>query len=329
MRACTSAEQKLRRSRHGFTLVELLVVMAIIALLASLLFPAIQQVREGGRRTACLSNLHNLAVASHNYHATFRTLPSGWIDPPPPPTPGAQPPYCNIQLQVTQPMQLPTTNNQKVNLSDYSIAQGWGWHALMLPQMEESNLTPDYLQPKVLPMGVTPAPNSIDNWTKMQQVIEIYTCPSAANPSARPNGLGYTNYRGNIGYWPLTQPTPLDNGVFFMNSHVDLDRDMTDGTSHTLMFGETIFGFWGDALSCCARMRDDYATPNYFDQFWSTQDSCGTNQYFFGFGSYHGGDLINVVFGDAHEASIPKVTDRVVLQAIATRNGGEPQRLQQ
>ena len=317
-----------RRVRGGFTLVELLVVMAIIALLASLLFPAIQQVREGGRRTACLSNLHNLAIASHNYHATFRTLPSGWIDPPPPPTPGAQPPYCNIQLQVPQPLQFPTVNNQRISLTDYSVSQGWGWHALMLPQIEETNLAPDYLQPKIL-MGGNPVPGQIDNWTKMQQPIEIYVCPSAANPSGRPNALGYTNYRGNIGYWPQTQATPLDNGVFFINSKVDLDRDITDGTSHTIMFGESIFGFWGDALSCCARMRDDYATPHYFDQFWSSQDSCGTNMYFFGFGSYHGGDLINFVFADAHETSVPKITDRIVLQALATRNGGEPQRLNQ
>jgi prepilin-type N-terminal cleavage/methylation domain-containing protein len=321
-------EAGFRQPRSGFTLIELLVVMAIIALLASLLFPAIQQVREGGRRTQCLSNLHNIAIAQHNYHATFRTLPSGWISDvgnmsgTTPPTPPA--PLCNVQLQVTQPIQLPIANRQRLSLTDYSVSQEWGWHALLLEQIEERNLAPDFLQPKLPAMGMTPAGGN--NWSKLQQSIEIYTCPSAALPSARPSALGYTNYRGNMGYWPMNQ-TALDNGTFFMNSHIDLDRDITDGTSHTMMLGESLFGFWGDALSCCSRMRDDYATPNYFDQFWQSQDSCGTNTYFFGFGSFHGGDLINVVFADAHESSIPKNTDRIVLQAIATRNGGEPQRL--
>lgn len=311
-------------SRGGFTLIELLVVMAIIALLASLLLPAVQQVRESGRRTQCLSNLHNIAIASHNYHATFRTLPSGWISDVGPPGGPPPAPLCNVQLQVTQPIQLQIANNQRLSLTDYSVSQEWGWHSLLLDQIEESNLIPDFNTPKLPAMGAAPAPGT-SNWAKTQTVIEVYTCPSATLPAARPSSLGYTNYRGNMGYWPLNQAA-LDNGVFFQNSHVDLDRDMTDGTMHTLMFGETLFGFWGDALSCCARMRDDYATPNYFDQFWQATDSCGTNQYFFGFGSMHG-PLVNMVFGDAHEASVAKNIDRLVLQALATRNGGEPQRL--
>ena len=311
--------------RSGFTLIELLVVMAIIALLASLLFPAIQRVREGGRRTACLSQLHNLAIAAHNYHAVYKTIPSGWITDNNPP--------CNIQLQVPQPIQVKITNNQTVNLTDYSISQEWGWHAMLLPQIEESNLLPDWNVAKLsqaMPQGGgnPGAPAATQNWQRIQFPIEIYVCPSAVMPNSRPNGLGYTTYRGNYGYWPVTQQTPLDNGTFYANSRVDLDRDIQDGTSHTIMFGESLLGFWGDANSCCARFRDDFATPNYFDQYWNRQDACGTNVHFFGWGSYHG-EVANFVFADGHEASIPKNTDRIVLQAIATRNGGEPQRLNQ
>ncbi len=51
------------RRFSGFTLIELLTVIGIIAVLAAILFPVFSQARENGRRTACLSNLHQLGLA--------------------------------------------------------------------------------------------------------------------------------------------------------------------------------------------------------------------------------------------------------------------------
>ena len=56
--------------RHGFTLVELLVVITIIAILMALLLPAVQTARENASDTQCKANLHNLGIAYHRYAAT-------------------------------------------------------------------------------------------------------------------------------------------------------------------------------------------------------------------------------------------------------------------
>ena len=69
-----------RARRSGFTLIELLVVIAVIAILAALIFPVFSKARESGRRTVCLSNLHQLNLAITQYTQDYDELLPGATD---------------------------------------------------------------------------------------------------------------------------------------------------------------------------------------------------------------------------------------------------------
>ena len=98
----------MKTSRRGMTLVEVLVVIAIIGLLIGLILPAVQMAREAGRRASCLNNLKQIGLALHLYVDRNGVFPPG---------------YISTVLK---------------NLDDGG--PGWAWAAMLLPDVEQGPL---------------------------------------------------------------------------------------------------------------------------------------------------------------------------------------------
>ena len=159
--------ERSQKLRGGFTLVELLVVISIIGILVGLLLPAVQYAREAARRMKCSNNLHNIGIALHGYHESFKRFPPSAIWGAPRPG-GALPqlPYHHTWLKAILPYLEERALYNKTN----SRLPAWGQTVL------------------------------VDHKTK------IYLCPSDGefDNSSLTHGIAITNYVGSEGYhwWP-------------------------------------------------------------------------------------------------------------------------------
>ncbi len=196
-----------RRRSAGFTLVELLVVIAIIGVLIGLLLPAIQAARQAARRVSCGNNLRQIGIGLHGYHGVHGAFPAGCLE-------------FRLRPDDTSKRQL-------------------AWSAYLLPYIEQEPLFEqiDFDQPF----------DSEVNAEAAEKVVSTYLCPSVSRNSKLVDGRGACDYGGiageRIGYpdRPAYPPRPNDpfngKGTMFYGRAVEI-REIGDGTSTTLIVSE-------------------------------------------------------------------------------------------
>jgi len=127
--------------RRGFTLGELLVVVAIIGILAALILPAVQASREAARRAQCSNNLKQIGIALHVYHDVWHSLPEGCM----------------------------------TDYRDPWVGQGWGWAAKLLPELEQKTVYDDM---GITQQMLSDVVASADYQPYIRLQFPVFICPS-------------------------------------------------------------------------------------------------------------------------------------------------------
>lgn len=202
------------RPRHGFGLVETIVVIGLFAMLAGLLLPAVQSVRETASRAGCQDRQRQIGIALQNYHAAH----------------GHFPPAGGYDLT---PGKAPTADNLL------------NWMAHILPQIEQDDLW----RASEAACRIEPKPYVSPPHVGYSTPIKLYICPAdgrltAPVTTAASGTVALTSYIGVGGavlaagsVWDQSGRIAPSPGIL---SPIRATRvaEITDGTSQTVMVGE-------------------------------------------------------------------------------------------
>jgi len=216
---------RLRLALHplatGFSLVELLIVIAIIGVLIALLLPAVQAARETGRRLHCGNNLKQIALATLTYTDTHGKLPpSGIVE----------------EKTLTYSLTGGTGNGEarKYPVFDQRSGKMFSWAVLLLPFLEESNLFNQFdLSVSVLAQPLEPQEN----------FVVTYLCPSDSARGRFYQDEEFTRgkrfAKGN--YAAYVSPFHSDLQLLYPGAIIATGQRLSrilNGTSKTIAFSE-------------------------------------------------------------------------------------------
>ncbi len=286
------------RVRRGFTLVEVLVVIGIIAVLIGLLLPAVQRVREAASRTRCLNNLHQIGLALHLYHSAYNVLPPGVRGD------AKSDPYPFL-----------------------------GWSALLLPFLEQGPLWAQSQEAFALNRTF-----NFDPPHPLAVVLPVFACPSDYRTCAAADIGGFhvalTSYLGNQGTNQFRRDGVLylDSAVRFTDITDGQSNTLLVGERPAS--ADLIFGWWYGGWGLNKDGSADLVLGALERNFGGLANSgCPPGPYTYGPGKFtepcdflhfwspHSGGA-QFLFADGSGHFLP-YSAASVLPALATRAGGE------
>jgi len=299
-----------RSARTGFTLVEVLVVIAIIGVLVAFLLPAIQAARESARRTQCTNNLKQIGVAIQSHHDTRKSFPMG-----------------------------------RNKFDQYGVS----WAFFLLPYLEETAIYNSYDSKARVddPQNVATMRTPIETYAcpSRRKAAADRNFDNNEQPPL-PTALGVAtlaDYSANAGLQLMTGMVGIDEsatsfggydraeaGPIFSGSRVGA-RQVSDGLSKTMAVGErhlppvpenTPAGMEHHAIGDTAAIAGDTPQTTFrctdYGVAEGPEDPSNSK-----FGSSHSNGMVQAVFLDGHVSGLRPDIALVVLKAISTIGGGE------
>jgi prepilin-type N-terminal cleavage/methylation domain-containing protein/prepilin-type processing-associated H-X9-DG protein len=316
------------RHRTGFTLIEVLVVIAILSVVVALLIPAVQKVRDAAARTQCESNLKQIALALHNYHDGYGRFPHGGV---------MNGPCCNTPCGPT-------------------------WTVFLLPYLDQEELYKhyDFSVPNEHPNNRHVRTRSLSIYTcpvdpNSNRVVQPESGPGTGLDFATGSYRAVTGRSDASGWFDADDAARLRQswrGVLHLGvdaryppgpgkfdlpyAHQERSDTITDGLSNTVMVGEymtvthasrtTLWGYTYTSYN-----KSTMLLPPESRQLLPDYDRCidiggptGDNLCKRGWASLHAENFLNFAFADGSVRGVTPNVDMTLLAALATICTGEP-----
>lgn len=303
--------------QRGFTLIELLVVIAIIGALVALLLPAVQAAREAARRSQCVNNIKQIALAMHNYHDTNGCFPFALIQ--------ANDKYSCFTGVLPYLEQAPLFAAYNTNVgprkpenttTSSTTVQTYICPSMTLPYAKPDIANADYLAP------TSYATSNGNAYADLYSRRHIYGEPKGVIIGASTTNSGDTAS-------PLTTVAcpPINVSA------------ITDGSSNTVFIGEQDYALKNDFFSSTSPKAGqfrggqgvwahgyprglNFSTWGKLNNHMITSDNTSEDSGIYSFRSQHSGG-VNFAFSDGSIRFVKDSVSKPIYRSLSTRAGGE------